>query len=102
MNQSEGNGGVAKADVLDALALDTLPPRVREALLIRQESGRSSTAKLGKMLELASADGRVRNTKQYHGANTGRWAGRGMQTDNFPRPHFKQAQIGLVLFDQLD
>lgn len=33
----------------------------------------------------ASADGRVRNSHQYHGASTGRWAGRGLQVQNFPR-----------------
>ena len=78
--------GLAKADVLDALALDDLPDNVRRALEIRQEAGKSSTAKLNAMLKGASPDGRIRNTKQYHGANTGRWAGRRVQPDNFPRP----------------
>lgn len=85
--------GVAKADVLDALALDTLPAPVREALLIRQEAGRSSTAKLSKMLSAASADGRVRGLFQYHGASTGRWAGRRIQPHNFPRPTMDQKRI---------
>lgn len=77
--------GLAKADVLDALAGD-LPPAVEAALRLRKEAAKSSTAKLIAMKDRASADGRVRGTKQYHGANTGRWAGRGMQTDNYPRP----------------
>lgn len=78
--------GVAKADVLDALADQHLPDAVRAALLIRQEAGKSSTAKLKKMRALVSSDGRVRNTKQYHAAHTGRWGGRGIQPDNMPRP----------------
>lgn len=89
--------GVAKADVLDALSTDDLPPTVRKALLLRQEAAKSSTAKLQKMLDLVSDDGRIRNTLQYHGAGTGRWAGRGLQVQNFPRPKLEQEQIEDVL-----
>ena len=88
--------GVTKADVLDALAGD-LPDPVRKALALRQEAAKSSTAKLDAMLNRASPDGRVRNTKQYHGAGTGRWAGRGIQTDNYPRPKIKQDEIEQVI-----
>lgn len=85
--------GLAKADVLDALKLDTLPANVREALLIRQEAGRSSTAKLNAIVTTAGPDGRVRGTKQYHGAGTGRWAGRTIQPDNFPRPTLTPEEV---------
>jgi DNA polymerase bacteriophage-type len=77
--------GVAKADVLDALADETLPGNVAAALQLRKEAAKSSTAKLVAMRERASSDGRVRNLHQYHGAATGRWAGRGIQVQNFPR-----------------
>ena len=77
--------GLAKADVLDSLSGD-LPPAVRAALELRKEAAKSSTAKLVAMKERASSDGRVRGTMQYHGASTGRWAGRGIQVQNFPRP----------------
>jgi DNA polymerase bacteriophage-type len=77
--------GVAKADVLDALADETLPGNVEAALQLRKEAAKSSTAKLVAMRERASSDGRVRNLHQYHGAATGRWAGRGIQVQNFPR-----------------
>ena len=77
--------GVAKDAVLDALGGD-LPPLVREALELRQEAAKSSTAKLLAMQDRASADGRLRGTLQYHGAATGRWAGRGVQLHNYPRP----------------
>jgi len=78
--------GVAKSDVLDALSLDDLPPDARRALELRQEAGKSSTAKLKAMLESAGSDSRIRNTMQYHGAATGRWAGRRIQIQNYPRP----------------
>lgn len=77
--------GLAKADVLDSLSGD-LPERVRAALELRKEAAKSSTAKLIAMKNRASRDGRVRGTLQYHGASTGRWAARGIQVQNFPRP----------------
>ena len=91
--------GLAKADVLNALAADNeslaedaapwmtaMPPQVRRALELRQEAAKSSTAKLVAMKEKASADGRIRNMHQFHAASTGRWAGRGVQVQNLPRP----------------
>lgn len=84
---------LAKADVLDALQIDTLPPLARRALLLRQEAGKTSTAKLKAMREAASADNRIRGTMQYHGAGTGRWAGRRIQPHNMPRPHLKRKEI---------
>ena len=77
--------GLAKADVLDALQGD-LPPAVEAALRLRKEAAKSSTAKLIAMKERASADGRVRGCFQFHGAATGRWAHRGIQPGNMPRP----------------
>lgn len=78
--------GVAKSDVIDALAEADVPPAVRQALKIRQEAAKSSTAKLVAMRDRACKDGRVRGIHQYHGAGTGRWAGRGVQTQNLARP----------------
>ena len=84
--------GLAKADVLDALSGE-LPARVRAALNLRKEAAKSSTAKLIAMRDAASSDGRVRGALQYHGANTGRWAGRRVQFHNVPRPFLKPAQV---------
>lgn len=85
--------GIAKADIVDALEMPGLPEEVRVVLLLRQEAGRSSTAKLSSMTEAASADGRLRGMLQYHGAGTGRWAGRRVQLHNMPRPKLKQFEI---------
>lgn len=76
---------VNKSSVLDALDGD-LPANVRAALTLRKEAAKTSTAKLVSMRERASPDGRVRGGFQYHGSSTGRWAHRGVQTGNFPRP----------------
>lgn len=96
--------GVAKADVLDALASENLPEPVRAALLLRQEAGKTSTAKLKAMVDAASPDGRVRNTMQYHGAAPGRWSGRRIQPHNLPRPNAKFSDIedAIANFDDTD
>jgi DNA polymerase len=85
--------GVAKADVVALLDGD-LPDDCRTALKLRQEAAKSSTAKLTAMRDRAGSDGRMRGLFQYHGAATGRWAGRGPQPHNFPRP--------AILHDQAD
>jgi DNA polymerase bacteriophage-type len=85
--------GVAKADVTDALTLPDLPEKCREVLLVRQEAGKSSTAKLRAMAEAAGEDNRLRGMFQYHGAGTGRWAGRKVQLQNMPRPHLPHDEI---------
>jgi DNA polymerase len=78
---------VGKADVLDALNTTSLPENVREALNIRREAAKSSTAKLAAMRDRAGRDThRVNDSFQYHGATTGRWAHRGVQPGNLPRP----------------
>lgn len=89
--------GLAKADVLDTLDIDGLPADCHEALLLRQEAARSSTAKLEAMEKGAGADGRMRGLFQYHGAGTGRWAGRRVQLQNLPRPGLKPKAIDEVL-----
>ncbi len=91
--------GVAKTDVTELLDTE-LPADCRRALELRREAAKSSTAKLEAMALRACDDGRIRGTTQYHGAGTGRWAGRGLQIQNFPRPKLSQDEIDDV-FDVL-
>lgn len=58
---------------------------IAEALTLRAEAGKSSIAKIESMLEAVCSDGRIRGLLLYHGAATGRWAGRLVQPQNFPR-----------------
>lgn len=88
--------GVAKAEVTRLLSLPDLPEECRRALDLRQEAAKSSTAKLDAMRSRTSADGRIRGIFQYHGASTGRWAGRGIQPQNLPKPKLEQAEIEKV------
>ena len=88
--------GLAKADVTTLLG-GPLPSAAREALRLRQQAAKSSVAKLKAMRDGACADGRVRGTMQFHGAATGRWAGRRIQPQNFPRPALGQDEIERVV-----
>lgn len=68
------------------LLLDTrpVPPYVRRALEIKDLSGSSSVAKLPAAQRL-SYFGRIYELLAYHHAGTKRWAGRGIQIQNYPR-----------------
>lgn len=70
---------------LDAPTVSALPLIL--ALNARLEASKTSTAKIRSIQKYAQADGRCRNLVQYGGATrTLRWAGRGPQIQNFPRP----------------
>jgi DNA polymerase len=73
----DANGG--------ADAVVPLPDHVRGALAIRRLVASASIKKLGRMAGCACSDGRSRGLLNYHGAGTGRWAGRLWQPQNFPR-----------------
>lgn len=92
--------GVAK-DVIESLLIrDDLDPKVRRVVEIRQEGGKTSVAKIDAMLARRQKDGRMRGNLQFHGAGTGRWAGRGAQLQNLPRPSNeddKQPMIEAIL-----
>lgn len=74
--------------VKDALKTD-LDPLRRRLLELRTEGGKASIKKLYRMRQGANADGRARGLLQYHGATTGREAGRRVQPQNLPRPEFE-------------
>jgi DNA polymerase len=75
-------------------ALDEpLPYSIHEVLTLRRSLASSSVAKLRRMLDCASDyDGRVRYSTQYHGARTGRDAGRLIQIQNYPRGEISERQ----------
>lgn len=81
-----------------------IPDDVRRVLEIRTILGKSSTSKYKKMQQIASADGRGRGQFLYHGANTGRWAGKGIQPHNLPRGFSKDDWVwaAISLFKEAD
>ena len=73
--------------VIPIVLKDDLDPRHREILKLYGQGAKSSTAKLRSMMNYLDDDGRVRSLTQYGGAmRTLRWAGRGPQIQNYPRP----------------
>jgi DNA polymerase len=83
--QGVDTSSVNKETVIDLLGED-LPPQAERALQLRQEAAKASTAKIDAFIQRTSPDGRMRGNLCYHGAGTGRWAGRGAQLQNLPRP----------------
>lgn len=78
------------------LADPDVPEGVKELLRIRQQSSKTSTAKYATVLKMASDDDRMRGTLVYCGAGrTGRWAGKGFQPHNLPRPKISNREIEL-------
>ena len=56
-----------------------------QVINLRRAAAKASTAKYQAILNSVCRDGRVRGSLRYHGASTGRWAGAGMQPQNFPQ-----------------
>ncbi len=75
-----------KAKTVDDFLLNGKATGDAKTLLeIRRALSKASTAKYKKFLEQAASDGRVRDLLLFHGASTGRWGGKGIQPQNFPR-----------------
>ena len=73
-----------------------VPKEVRRAIEIRQEGAKSSNAKYDAMLDCQNG-GRARNLFQYHGAATGRWAGRKIQLQNLPRSKISADEVSAAI-----
>lgn len=72
---------------------ESLPETIKELLRIRQQATKSSTAKYSRVLSHAKGN-RLYNLLQFCGASrTGRWSGRTVQPQNFPRPKHTAQQI---------
>jgi DNA polymerase bacteriophage-type len=74
-----------KSTLENILANEEISDEVKLVIEICISSGKTSLAKYSKMLERADENGTIKEILQYHGAHTGRWAGRGIQIQNFPR-----------------
>jgi DNA polymerase len=98
-NQGYPHDTLGKDTLLDFMGSAeclALPFRAREALAVRAEAAKTSTAKLRALSNFRADDGRARNLVQYGGAvRTLRWAGRGPQIQNFPRPITKHVKTAI-------
>jgi DNA polymerase bacteriophage-type len=86
--QSEGVEAekLTKQVVRDLLARGGTTEAARTLLELRKTAAKASTAKLKAMQRRACRDGRARGLLAFNGADTGRWAGRGIQTQNMTSP----------------
>ena len=94
--------GVAKDAIRTVLKTDDLPADCRQALMLRQDAAKTSTAKLGAFLKRMDSDDRLRNAFVYHAAGTGRFSSVGVNINNLPRPRpiFEDAALDITtLFD---
>ena len=89
---------VAKPAVIEMLTKQ-LPKDVREVLLLRQQTAKSSSAKAVSMKMYSNNKNRITASHQYHGASTGRWAGRGIQPQNFPRNEVSGEELDQLITD---
>jgi DNA polymerase len=88
-----------QADTVDVtLCRPSIPADVRRVLELRQELGKSSTAKYKKILDQCYT-GRVFDNLRYHGAGTGRWTGMGFQMHNLPRASVEDPQEWIDKFN---
>ena len=75
-----------KKTVEKILGRGDLAEVTRQVLELRQQIAKSSLKKYDTILRATCADGRIRGTLQFYGANrTGRWAGRLLQIQNLPQ-----------------
>ena len=88
---------VDKQTVARMLSIDGLHPIIKQVLKLRQDGAKSSTAKYDAMVNAADADDRMRGLLMYHGAATGRWSGRLVQPQNFPRPVKKNDELETII-----
>ena len=97
-----------------SITKDTIPGLIKElkeleatdgieVLKIRQELGKTSTAKYVSMQNSVCSDGKIRGVLQFYGANrTGRWAGRIVQVHNLPQNKIPDIELARELVAEKD
>lgn len=76
---------LAKDYLIDNVDMALLPVNVARMLEIRGAFSKTSISKYQTALNFICRDGRIHDQIQHYGADTGRFAGRGMQPHNLPK-----------------
>ena len=85
-------------DDVDQLLKSDLKPGSRRILELRQETGKTSVKKYEAFERSICSDRRIHGAFQFYGAGrTGRWAGRLIQPQNFPRNAFEDIALARQL-----
>lgn len=87
------------SDAVEKLLLNPMITGAPKTVLEHRSSFAGiSIKKFQSMLNRSEVDSIVRNNLQYHGANTGRWAGRGLQIQNFYRGDYPDVDTLVDVF----
>jgi DNA polymerase len=79
-------GDLRKATVENTLREGSVSGKLAEMLSLRSQAAKTSMSKFD-TIKAMTQQGRIYNSVQFYGASrTGRWAGRGVQIQNLPRP----------------
>lgn len=73
----------------------------RRVLELRQELALVAAKKFSAALGSVNGDERLRGMFRFHGAHTGRWAGRGVQLHNLPRLNFENVVDEMLAIEEL-
>lgn len=84
--------GYTKNALIEALVDPEIPDKVSRVLKIRQSLGKTSVAKYPALKATTASDGRGHGFLLYHGATTGRWAGKHFQPQNIPQGSIKDVE----------
>lgn len=98
---------LTKDTVDKALQKENWPKDVGRLLKLRQLGGGTATKKFNKFLETANSEQLIMGTLMYHGATTGRWTGKLVQTQNLIRGIFTKIEeilecIALINAEDVD
>lgn len=96
-NQGVPIQGYTKADVRTTLENPNLPEAVRTVLEAKLQLGKTSVKKYITMRDSVSPDNRIRDLFIYHGASTGRWAGKLIQIQNLPKGSVKDTDTAIEI-----
>jgi DNA polymerase len=99
-NQGVPISGYTKLDVQRTLKLPNLPDSVKQILETKLQLGKTSVKKYKSMSASQSDDGRIRDTLIYHGASTGRWAGKLIQLQNLPKGNISDTNQAIRLLEK--
>lgn len=92
--------GYTKLDVKTTLEDPNIPEAVRTVLEAKLQLGKTSVTKYKTMLDSCSSDNRIRDLFIYHGASTGRWAGKLIQIQNLPKGTVKDTDTAIDIMKQ--
>lgn len=88
--------------VKDAIDGGLVTGNARRLLQIRQAVSKTSTKKYHAFEARSRTDSRVRDFLVYHSASTGRWGGRGLQPQNFPRGNIDDTTLAADILREGD